>query len=150
MQIRDVAQQTGVPSKTIRYYEQIGILPPAARADNNYRRYEPDVIERLRFIVSARGLGFSLTDVAAILAAREQGIAPCDRVLELLDVQLQQLDQRIADLLMLRDDLRAICTEGAQLPRDDVAGAACVCSLVAHYHADGIVASTQTETEVAR
>jgi len=148
MQIREVAQHTGVPAKTIRYYEQIGILPPAARTENNYRRYSSDVIERLRFIASARSLGFSLADVAEILTAREQGIAPCDRVLELLDTQLQQLDQRIADLLALRDDLRTIRTEGAQRPRDDVAGMACVCYLVTHYRADGAV--TITHAEVAQ
>jgi DNA-binding transcriptional MerR regulator len=148
MQIRDVVHLTGLPAKTIRYYEQIGILPPAARAANNYRRYEPDVIERLRFIASARSLGFSLTDVAEILAARERGIAPCDRVLELLDMQLQQLDQRIANLLVLRDDLRAIRAEGAQRPRNDVAGDACVCYLVTHYRADGAV--TISHAEVAR
>src|SRR5690606_17345541 len=60
MQIREVARASGVPAKTIRYYEAIGLLPPASRAANNYRRYQAADVERLRFIASARSLGFSL------------------------------------------------------------------------------------------
>jgi DNA-binding transcriptional MerR regulator len=130
MQIRDVVQHTGVPAKTIRYYEQIGLLPPPARTANNYRRYEPAVIDRLRFIVSARSLGLALADIAEILIARDQGVPPCDRVLELLATQLRQLDRRIADLVVLRADLRAIHAEGVQRPRDDITGATCVCALI--------------------
>jgi DNA-binding transcriptional MerR regulator len=130
MQIRDVAQHTGVPAKTIRYYEQIGLLPPPARMANNYRRYEPAVIDRLRFIVSARSLGLVLADIAEILTALDQGVPPCDRVLELLATQLALLDRRIADLVVLRADLRTIHAEGVQRPRDDLTGTACVCALI--------------------
>jgi hypothetical protein len=77
MLIHDLAKQTGVPAKTIRYYESIGLLPRPKRATNNYRQYTPADVERLRFIASARNLGFSLADVAEILAARDDGIAPC-------------------------------------------------------------------------
>lgn len=146
MQIRDVARQSGVPAKTIRYYEQIGILPPPVRADNNYRHYSPEILERLRFVVSARSLGFSLADVAEILTARDQGIAPCDRVLAVLDEQFATINRRIADLLALREHLRTIRDEGAKRPRDDVAGKACVCYLVKQYRADGTVAITYEET----
>ncbi len=77
MLIHDLAKQTGVPAKTIRYYESIGLLPRPKRAANNYREYAPAEAERLRFIAGARSLGFSLADVAEILAARDDGIAPC-------------------------------------------------------------------------
>ena len=133
MQIRDLVRASGVPAKTIRYYESIGLLPQAQRAANNYRRYQPTDVERLRFIVSARSLGIRLGDIAEILAARDQGIAPCDRVLGVLAERLSQLDRHIADLLTLRTDLHQIQATGAQLPRDDVAGEHCVCSLVKAY-----------------
>ncbi len=84
MQIRDLVRASGVPAKTIRYYESIGLLPPAQRAANNYRRYQPTDVDRLRFIANARSLGIRLGDIAEILAARDQGIAPCDRVLGVL------------------------------------------------------------------
>lgn len=145
MHIGDLAAQSGVAAKTIRYYESVGLLPPPTRAANNYRQYRAADVERLRFIASARGLGFTLTEVADILAARDQGIAPCDRVLGTLDRQLATLDQRIADLLMLREDLRRIRAQGAELPRDDVAGVACVYTLVTTYRANGVAASLHRE-----
>lgn len=137
MQIRDLVCASGVPAKTIRYYESIGLLPPPERATNNYRRYHPTDVERLRFIASARSLGVGLGDIAEILAARDQGIAPCDRVLGVLTERLSQLDRHIADLLALRADLQQIQAVGAELPRDDVAGERCVCSLVKAYGQSG-------------
>ena len=63
-----VARQSGVPSKTIRYYESIGLLPPPTRAENGYRTYGPRAVDELRFVHRARGLGFAIKDVAALLA----------------------------------------------------------------------------------
>lgn len=92
MQISELSRQSGVPAKTIRYYESVGLLPVPARADNNYGHYDQTVLERLRFIASARSLGFALADIGALLAARDAGDAPCERVLDALDAQLATLD----------------------------------------------------------
>jgi len=137
MIIRELAQQTGVPAKTIRYYESIGLLPRPQRAANNYRLYAPTDAERLRFIASARGLGFSLADIAEILAARDRGIAPCQRVLDAIARRLAEIDRRIVDLLALRDSLQQLEAEGASLPRDDVRGDHCVCYLLRTMHDTG-------------
>lgn len=139
MVIHELTKQTGVPTKTIRYYESIGLLPRPKRAANNYRQYMPADGERLRFIASARGLGFSLADVAEILAARDEGIAPCQRVLDAIGRQLTAIDRRIADLLALRESLKQLQTEGAILPRDDVRGEHCICYLIKTYHESGQV-----------
>lgn len=139
MLIHDLAKQTGVPAKTIRYYESIKLLPRPKRAANNYRQYAPAEAERLRFIASARGLGFSLDDVAEILAARDKGLAPCQRVLDAVDRRLTDVDRRVADLLALRDSLRQLQSEGAILPRDDVQGEHCVCYLLKAYRDTGHV-----------
>jgi len=139
MVIHELAKQTGVPAKTIRYYESIGLLPRPKRAANNYRQYAPSEAERLRFIASARSLGFSLADVAEILAARDGGIAPCQRVLDAIGRQLTAIDRRIADLLALRESLQHLQTEGAILPRDDVRGEHCICYLIKTYRENGQV-----------
>lgn len=133
MLIHELAQQTGVPAKTIRYYEEIGLLPPPARQANNYRQYTNATVERLRFIASARSLGLSLAEIAKILAIRDAGVAPCDHVLVTLQEQLADLDRRIADMLALHDTLRHLYETGATLPRDDVAFEHCVCSLIKTY-----------------
>src|SRR3989337_124267 len=105
MCIRELAQKTGVPARTIRYYESIGLLPRPQRAANNYRRYVAGDVERLRVIAGARSLGISLEDIAEILAARDNGIAPCQRVLDTLTQRLTEIDRRMADLLALRESL---------------------------------------------
>lgn len=137
MVIRELAQQTGVSSKTIRYYESVGLLPRPRRAANNYRQYTPTYVERLRFIASARALGFSLGDISEILTARDKGIAPCQRVLDAISQRLAEIDHRIADLLELRDALEQLEREGAILPRDDVRGEHCVCYLLKTFRDTG-------------
>ena len=145
MVIHELAQHTGVQAKTIRYYESIGLLPRPKRAANNYRQYAPAEAERLRFIASARSLGFSLDDVAEILAARDDGLAPCQRVLDGIAQRLADVDRRIAGLLTLRDSLRQLQSEGAILPRDDVQGEHCVCYLLKTYRDTGQIAIQKGE-----
>ena len=139
MQIKELATQTGVSTKTIRYYEMVGLLPPPKRTANNYRVYGAADVERLRFIASARSLGLSLADVGEILSARDQGIAPCERVLVALDRSLKDLDRRLAGMLALRTTLHALQIEGAARPLDDVAGNECVCYLIKTYGETGAV-----------
>ena len=130
MFIQELAQLTGVPAKTIRYYESIGLMPAPQRAENNYRRYTPAAAERLRFIVSARSLGFSLGDIEEFLVARDEGTLPCKRVLDSFDQRILDIDRRIADLLALRDTLSRIRSDGAALPPDKKCDEQCVCYLI--------------------
>lgn len=137
MFIHQLAQVTGVPAKTIRYYESIGLLPRPPRAANNYRQYAPDAVERLRFISSARRLGFGLADLTEILAARDGGTLPCRRVIDSLDQRLVDIDRRLADLLAVRDSLRRLRAAGAALPPDQRCDDACVCDLITSPAEDG-------------
>ena len=139
MRIKELAAQTGVSAETIRYYESIGLLPAPKRAANNYREYTAADVERLRFIASARSLGLSPADIGDILAARDQGIAPCERVLSALDQSLVDLERRLADILKLREALVSLRREGETLPLDDVQGEQCVCYLIKAYGETGQV-----------
>jgi len=130
MLIRDLARACGVSTKTIRYYESIGLLPRPQRTGNNYRQYQPADAERLRFVVGARALGFSLDEIAEILAFRERGEAPCLYALHLLESKAAEIETRIAALRALQRDLRHLRREAENLPTDDVAGKACVCHLI--------------------
>lgn len=150
MQIRDLARQSGVSPKAIRYYESRGLLAPPARHANNYRDYPPEALDRLRFIASARSLGFSLADISELLAARDRDDAPCARVLTALDAQITTLDRRIADLLALREDLRHLRREGEHRPRDRGESGQCVCYLVTAYRDSGAVAIQRQEERSER
>lgn len=145
MQIRELALQSGVPAKTIRYYESVGLLPTVARRENNYRDYDPSAVERLRFIASTRSLGFTLAEIGDLLAARDRSDTPCERVLTALDAQLAALDRRIADLLALREDLQRLHTIGEELPRDRGESGRCVCYLVTTYRDSGAMAIDRRE-----
>ncbi len=130
MLIRDLAEACDVSTKTIRYYESLGLLPRPRRADNNYRIYGPADADRLRFIIGARSLGFSLDEIAEILALRERGEAPCLYALHLLESKASEIEMRIADLRSLQRELRHLHRQARGLPIDDVEGKACVCHLI--------------------
>lgn len=130
MFIRELSQLTGISTKTIRFYESIGVLPHPARAANNYREYSAAAVERLRFVAGARALGFPLTDVAEFLQARDDQQLPCHRVLDSLDRRIDELDRRIADLLVLRETLTRIHRQAQNLPRTDNCDEQCVCYLL--------------------
>ena len=84
MRIGEVATQSGVPIKTIRYHEEIGVLAPPARSPSGYREYDPDVIDRLRFVRASQSIGLSLGEIREIVAYRERGEVPCAHVLDQL------------------------------------------------------------------
>jgi DNA-binding transcriptional MerR regulator len=128
--IGDLARRVGVSAKTIRYYEDTGILPPAERLPNGYRIYNPEDVDRLRFVRGARSLGLTLDDISEVLAFRDRGEAPCRYVVELLHAEIEEVDARIADLERLRKSLRDLSEAAKRLPQDDIEMKHCVCHLV--------------------
>lgn len=129
LQIGELSAQTGVPSKTIRYYEDIGLLPKPQRAENGYRVYSQDDVERLQFIRRARALDFALDEIAEILAFRERNEPPCAYVMDLIGHQIGAIESRIRDLERIRDELKALHAAGQGLP-EDVRMRTCICHLV--------------------
>jgi DNA-binding transcriptional MerR regulator len=130
MEIHELEARTGVTTKTIRFYEQIGVLPLPRRKSNGYREYDENDVERLKFVAGARQLDFSLDDIAEILALRDRREAPCRVVLELLEHKFREVARRIEELQKLEMDLRKLHELGATFPMDDVDGKNCVCHLV--------------------
>jgi DNA-binding transcriptional MerR regulator len=130
MEIHELEARTGVSAKTIRYYDQVGVLPPPRRKPNGYREYDESDVERLKFVAGARQLNFSLDDIAEILALRDRREAPCRVVLDLLEQKAREVARRIEELQELETDLRELHELGATFPMDDVDGKACVCHLV--------------------
>ena len=103
MKIGFVAHQTGLATTTIRYYEEIGLVPPPARAPNGYRDYGPEAVERLRFVRDAQDSGLSLSEVASILELRGQGEPTCQHVIELMERHLADVERRIERLRASRE-----------------------------------------------
>lgn len=103
MRIGEAAAAAGMTTKTLRFYEERGLLPPAERAANGYRDYAHETVARLGFIRRGRDAGLTLTQISDILAVRDHGSAPCTHVRDLLAVQLADLDAQIAELTALRE-----------------------------------------------
>lgn len=128
MRIGEVGERLGLNPKTIRYYEQIGLLPEPARRPSGYREYDESAVELLAFIKAAQRLGITLDEIGEILAFRDRGEQPCAYVRQVLRRQVAEIDERIADLKRLRGELTALDQLADDLPE---AGAA-VCRLIDH------------------
>jgi len=96
MKIGELASATGVQIPTIRFYEQEGLLPPAARTGGNYRCYDESHVQRLAFVRHCRSLDMNLDDVRVLLKFKDHQRGPCDEVNELLDKHiLQRANHRV-------------------------------------------------------
>ena len=130
MQIKELSQMTGVPAKTIRFYEETGVLPSSKRLPSGYRVYDERDADRLKLAAGMRRLDFSLVDIAEIIAMRDRREAPCRAVLDMLQEKADEIAVRIKELQRLETDLRELHEMGLTFPTDDVDGKNCVCHLV--------------------
>ncbi|EEE37537.1 Cu(I)-responsive transcriptional regulator [Rhodobacteraceae bacterium KLH11] len=104
MNIGDVADRTGLPAKTIRYYEDINLIKPL-RDSNGYRRFREQDIHKLSFLGRARALGFTIEDCRTLLALYEDETRASSDVKRVAQDHLAQIDAKIADLRAMRDTL---------------------------------------------
>ena len=118
MSIGEIAQRAGLPAKTIRYYEEIGLVRPL-RDTNGYRAFLPKDLHKLTFLARARTLGFSIEDCRILLALWEdQGRASAD-VKRLAGEHLAVIDQKVAELEAMRDTLSELMQSCAGDDRPD-------------------------------
>jgi MerR family copper efflux transcriptional regulator len=103
--IGQAAVSSGVPSKTIRFYEQLGLVKPAERLANGYRAYDESNVQTLRFIRRARDLGFSLPEIDKLLALYRNRRRASEDVKRLALAHIADVDQKIAELTRIRDTL---------------------------------------------
>ena len=105
MNISEAAEQAGLPTKTIRYYEDIGLVAPARRRDNGYRDYAERDVHMLRFLSRARGLGFSVADCRALVALYADTGRKSSDVKEIALNRVEEIDSKIAELRAMRATL---------------------------------------------
>lgn len=105
MNIGQAAEISGVPAKTIRYYESIQLIPPANRLENGYRDYSEQDIQTLQFIHRARNLGFSIKDVSNLLTLWQDKKRASAEVKSLALKHIDQLNDRINELEAIRGTL---------------------------------------------
>jgi len=110
MKIGELAKQGDVKVDTVRYYEKRGLIPRAARAASGYRHYTQRDATRLKFIVQAKELGFTLDEIGQLLALRSDGQA-CDEVQRVAESKAKEIDTKIQRLSHIRSTLLELAAQ---------------------------------------
>ncbi len=105
MWISELAERAGVAARTVRFYEEQGLLTKPERTHAGYRSYDGATVDRLLFIKSAKSLGLKLADIGRVLELADTGERPCGRVESLVDAKVAEIDERIDELQVLRSRL---------------------------------------------
>ena len=118
MNIGDVAERSGLPAKTIRYYEDIGLVRPM-RSENGYRSFRQNDLHKLTFLGRARALGFTIDDCRILLALYEDESRASADVKRVAKQNLMRIDEKIGQLKSMRDTLSHLISECAGDNRPD-------------------------------
>jgi MerR family mercuric resistance operon transcriptional regulator len=118
MRSSEIAAEAGVNVQTLRYYERRGLLAEPPRTGSGYRVYPAATVETVRFVKRAQELGFTLDDVHELLDLAEGGPADCDTARDLAQARLALLEDKIADLVQMRDSLVELVAT-CERPRPD-------------------------------
>ncbi len=114
--IGQLAKLTGCNIETLRYYEREGLMPPPARGSNGYRYYNRDAVDRVNFILRAKGLGFSLKDIVELLAIRvDKHASTCGDVKHIAEHKLAAIEDKLAELNRMKaalEHIAAACCGG--------------------------------------
>lgn len=106
--IGKLARRLELNPRTIRFYEQAGVLPEPERTESGYRLYGPEDEERLRFVKSAQRVGLTLGEIKEVLAFRDRGQPPCRYVASVIEKRLTQINKRMRELRALKQELGAL------------------------------------------
>lgn len=118
MNIGEAGQSAGLPAKTIRYYEDIGLVKPLRDA-NGYRAFREADVHKLRFLARARALGFTIEDCRDLLALWEDKDRASSDVRQIAQQHLEMIEAKITDLQSMRDTLVELVRECAGDQRPD-------------------------------
>lgn len=105
LRIGELAKRLDLNTRTIRFYEQAGIIPAPARTRGGFRLYSEEDEERLRFVKSAQRLGLTLGEIKEVLAFRDRDERPCGYVAGVIEKRLAEINERMRDLRALKKEL---------------------------------------------
>lgn len=124
-----LAKETDIPLYTVRHYTRIGLLKPSRNPHNDYKIYQSSDITRLRFIISAKNLGFTLTEIAQILDEAGHGKSPCPSVRKIIVHHIEENKHKIRELQKLQKKMENALGEWQNL-KDSMPDGVSVCGLI--------------------
>ena len=110
LKIGELKNLSGISVKTIRYYEEFGLIKVAIRTEGGFRLFNPETSARLAFIKRAQALGLSLGEIKEILEIYDRGKLPCQHVRQKLQVKIREIERQIAELEILKTQLVSLLT----------------------------------------
>lgn len=122
MRIGELAEHSGVTTKTIRFWESTGLLRDPARTPAGYRDYDLEAVERVQFIRHAQAAGLTLAEIRQVLTIADDGEPPCGHVTQLIHQHLADIDQRIRELTETRAHLINLARRAAAQDPEDCDG----------------------------
>ena len=129
MNVSEVARKVGVTPHTVRYYARLGLLKPQRDPRSRYKKFtEPDVA-RLEFILRARSLGFTLSEIGKIFRRSARRQTPCPMVREIIERRIAETSEHIDAVVALRERMRRALAKWKQMP-DMVPDGHAVCALI--------------------
>jgi DNA-binding transcriptional MerR regulator len=128
----EIARSFNISYDTVRHYTKLGMLTPQRDPDNGYRRYSLQDESRLRFLLSAKKLGFSLKDIRDILAMSATGDTACPLVRQLIDQRLAEVRREMLDAQQLLQRLELASSQWRQLPDKTPSGHS-ICHLIENW-----------------
>lgn len=129
MKSGELAKAAGVSKDTVRYYVEKGLLIPSRDPHNGYQVFNPAMLQRLRFIKDAQGLGFKLEEVQQIFADAERDESPCPRVRAIMEQRLAETREHIRELTQLCQQMESAMAAWRQLPDQTPTGHS-ICQLI--------------------
>jgi DNA-binding transcriptional MerR regulator len=129
LRISQLASEFGLNPKTLRYYEEIGLLPAPKRSEAGYRLYGESDRDRLTFITKAKAIGLSLAEIGELLTLHRRGQQPCKQLLDLVQGKLAAVDAQLRVLEAFRAELLSLQDEAAETRGAD----GCVCGIIEHH-----------------
>lgn len=129
MTVHEIVRQTGVTPNAVRYYTRIGLLLPQRNSSNGYRMFSVADIKRLRFILRAKHLGFTLTEIRQIFSDAEQACSPCPAVRDILERRIRENKKTIDELTLLQQRMEQAQRQWEKIP-DGLPDGKTVCPLI--------------------
>lgn len=129
MNVSEVARKAGVTGHTIRYYARLGLLKPQRDPRSRYKKFTESDITRLQFILMARNLGFTLSEVAEIFRRSARRETPCPMVRDIIRRRIEETAERLDAVLALRERMKRALALWETMP-DQVPDGNAICALI--------------------
>lgn len=127
--VNELSKRSGISAHTVRYYIRTGLLTPAKTQKNSYRLFAIEDVSRLKFIRTAKMLGFTLNDIQQILGHASAGESPCSEVRVVIQQRMQEVEEKIHDMQQLQERMAAALERWEVMPNQKPDGNS-ICHLI--------------------